>query len=66
MNPDDIPLSFFEVDCDGSACGSEADPHVHPAQHAHFPLGRVKVRNGKRVGYGDAEGITRLVMTEKP
>jgi hypothetical protein len=61
VNSDDIPLSFFEVDCDGSACGSgDTGLHVHPAQHAHFPVGRVTVRNGERVGYGKAEGITRL------
>ena len=65
MNPDDFPLDVFEVDCDGSACGSGRDVgrHIHPPQNGRSAVGRVVVRNHKRVSYGEAEGITRLVMT---
>ena len=64
MNLDEFPLGMFEVDCDGSACGSgpECGRHIHPEQHGSRPLARVVVRDGRRVSYGDAEGITRLVM----
>lgn len=62
MDPNDFFLAWFEVDCDGSACGSENVPgHVHPPQHGHRAIGRVTVRNGTRTGYTDALGITRLV-----
>lgn len=65
MNLDDFPLGMFEVDCDGSACGSGpgTGPHVHPPQYGFRALGRVTVRDGERTGYGPPEGITRLVMT---
>jgi hypothetical protein len=64
VNLDDFPLGFFEVDCDGSACGSgNVGPHVHAPQHGHPAVCRVVVRDGRRVSYGPAEGITRLVMT---
>ena len=64
---DDLPLSWFEVDCDGSACGSPrgAGLHVHAPQDGisvHGPGWRVIMRDGRRTGYADAEGITRLVM----
>jgi hypothetical protein len=63
MNPDDFPLSGFEVDCDGSACGSGRDVgwHVHPPQDGLPAFGRVAVRDHRRVSYGPAEGITRLL-----
>jgi len=63
------PLSWFEVNCDGSACGSgNVQVHVHPVQQ-HLFLGgdigvRVTVRNGQRTAYSKAEGITRLVYLE--
>jgi hypothetical protein len=66
---DNWPLSWFEVSCDGSACGSPGcGRHVHPPQHSLF-LGpaigvRVTVRDGERVSYAKAEGITRLLMLE--
>jgi hypothetical protein len=63
------PLSWFEVDCDGSACGSgNVQLHVHPVQRPLFigpDLGvRVTVRNGERTAYSKAEGITRLEYLE--
>lgn len=63
MNLDDFPLSAFEVDCDGSACGSgrTVGQHVHPPQDGRPTVGRVMVREHERVGYGPAEGITRLI-----
>ncbi len=63
MNCDDIPLSAFEVDCDGSACGSgrAVGLHVHPPQDGAPAISRVVVRNHERVRYERAEGITRLV-----
>ena len=64
MNPDDFPLSVFEVDCDGSACGSRpAGLHVHPPQTGLPATARVVVREWKRVRYEPAQGITRLVVT---
>jgi len=64
------PLWWFEVDCDGSACGSGDVPlHVHPVQQHLFagahPGTRVTVRNGQRVAYQQAEGITRLEYLEE-
>lgn len=66
MNPDDFPLSMFEVDCDGSACGSgpSAGRHIHPPQNGRPAFGRVTVRDHRRTGYGPAEGNTRLVTFE--
>jgi hypothetical protein len=63
VNPDQFPLSAFEVDCDGSACGSGRDVgrHVHPPQDGLPAISRVVVRNHERVRYEHAEGITRLV-----
>jgi hypothetical protein len=62
VNFDDLPLSAFEVDCDGSACGSgDVGRHIHPPQDDRPAIARVNVRNGQRVGYFDAAGITRLV-----
>ena len=65
MDPDQFPLGSFEVDCDGSACGSgrDAGRHIHPPQDGRSAFGRVVVRNHERISYGPAEGITRLVMT---
>lgn len=62
MNLDDFPLSAFEVDCDGSGCGSDCGPHIHPPQDFGPPVAQVKFRKGKRVSYCGAQGITRLVM----
>lgn len=64
MNPDEFSLSIFEVDCDGSACGSgpKVGPHIHPPQWGQPAFGRVTVRNHERTGYAKAEGITRLQM----
>jgi hypothetical protein len=64
LNPDGFSLSMFEVDCDGSACGSGPAPglHVHPPQGGWPAIGRVTVRDGQRAGYSGAQGITRLVM----
>jgi hypothetical protein len=64
MDPDQFPLSVFEVDCDGSACGSgpAAGPHVHPPQYSGRAWARVVVRNHVRVSYGPAAGITRLTL----
>ena len=60
-----IPLSVFEVDCDGSACGSgrDVDRHIHPPQDGNAAFGRVVVRNHERVRYEPAQGITRLVVS---
>jgi hypothetical protein len=65
MNLDDFPLSAFEVDCDGSACGSGpcAGLHVHPPQDADRAIGRVTVREGRRAGYSPATGISRPVTS---
>jgi hypothetical protein len=61
MSWDDFSLSHFEVDCDGSACGSpNVGRHVHPPQNFLPAIARVIVRNGERCGYGPAAGITRL------
>jgi len=66
MDLEDFPLSMFEVDCDGSACGSgNVQRHVHPEQHGGQGLARVTVRNGRRVGYRPAEGNMRLVYIEE-
>jgi hypothetical protein len=63
MNLDDFPLSMFEVDCDGSVCGSGgAERHVHPRQDGAAAIGRVRVVDGQRVEYGSAEGVQHLVM----
>jgi hypothetical protein len=64
MDLDKMPLSAFEVDCDGSACGSGGEPHVHPPQNGLPGIARVIVRDGKRKGYEGAQGITRLVERE--
>lgn len=63
MDLDQFPLRMFEVDCDGSACGSvrEVARHIHPPQDGRPALARAVVRDGRRAGYGQAEGITRLV-----
>lgn len=62
MNMDQFPLSSFEVDCDGSACGSgDCDLHVHPPQDGLPAVARVTVRAGQRAGYEAAQGITRLL-----
>ena len=65
MNLDDMPLSAFEVDCDGSACGSgrHAGQHVHPPQGGAPAVARVVVRNHDRIRYEDAQGNTRLVTS---
>jgi hypothetical protein len=65
VNLDDFPLGLFEVDCDGSACGSgdAVGLHVHAPQHGGSAVCRVVVRDGRRVSYRPAEGITRMVMT---
>lgn len=69
MDLDQFPLSAFEVDCDGSACGSgrNVGRHVHPPQGlgGEGAVGRVVVRDNKRVSYGPADGVTRLVMFEE-
>jgi hypothetical protein len=66
MNWDQFPLSFFEVDCDGSACGSGPDcgPHVHPRQDGRLAFARVVVRNSERISYKKAEGNMRLLTGE--
>lgn len=63
------PLSWFEVNCDGSACGSgDVQVHVHPVQRHLFPGSepgvRVTVRNGQRVSYSKAEGIGRVIYLD--
>jgi hypothetical protein len=62
MNPDQFPLSMFEVDCDGTACGSgrHVGGHVHPPQYGEA-LARVIVRNHERVRYEDAQGTAGLI-----
>jgi hypothetical protein len=63
MNPDQFPLSCFEVVCDGSACGSgNTGPHIHPPQDGLPAVGRVRVEDGQRAGYEKATGLTRLEM----
>ena len=55
MNLDDLPLSMFEVDCDGSACGSgrDAGQHVHPPQLYGPAIARVVVRDHERISYSE-------------
>ncbi len=49
MNLDDFPLSMFEVECDGSACGSgDVGWHVHRRQDGGEPIRRVRVTDGTR------------------
>ena len=61
MDFDQYPLSYFEVDCDGSACGSgDCGPHVHPPQNGQPAIARVRVRASEREGYEPPTGITRL------
>jgi hypothetical protein len=49
MNLDQFPLSMFEVDCDGSACGSHiGSRYVHPRQDGGVPICRVRITDGKR------------------
>jgi hypothetical protein len=62
MDPDKLPLSMFEVDCDGSACGGTGR-HVHPPQSGTADL-RVTVRKGKREKYEPAQGNRGLVIIE--
>ena len=63
MDYDQFPLDWFEVDCDGSACGSgDCGPHIHPPQHGRPAIAQVIVRGGRRVQYGAAQGIRRLVI----
>ncbi|GAB6901908.1 hypothetical protein JCM9957A_49980 [Kineosporia succinea] len=55
MDYADISLSYFEVDCDGSACGSgNVGEHLHPAQFGAPPIARVIFRKGERVRYEGA------------
>lgn len=62
-----FPLGAFEVDCDGSACGSATTGrHIHPPQSILPAAARVVVRNGQRMGYSEAEGITRLTLPVGP
>jgi hypothetical protein len=66
VDPDQFPLSAFEADCDGSACGSgNCGWHVHPPQDGQPAISRVTVREGRRAGRravcAPATGITRLV-----
>jgi hypothetical protein len=70
MDMSDWPLSWFEVNCDGSACGSGNVPlHVHPPQRALFlgtaAVARVTVRNGQRTAYSAARGTARLEYLEE-
>ena len=53
MDLDQFPLGMFEVDCDGSACGSGAAVglHVHGPQYNSPAISRVVVRDGRRVRY---------------
>lgn len=51
MNLDQFPLDMFEVDCDGSACGSDTGLHVHGPQFTGPAICRVVVREGRRVRY---------------
>jgi hypothetical protein len=55
MDLDQFPLSMFEVDCDGSACGSgpRFGRHIHPCQTGGEPICRVRIVNGERVEYLD-------------
>jgi len=72
VNWDRFPLGMFEVDCDGSACGSgNTGLHVHPPQSGLFchhlsrpAIARVTVRKNRRTGYSDAARITRLVTAD--
>jgi hypothetical protein len=52
MDFDNFPLGMFEVDCDGSACGSHPGyRYVHPCQTGDEPICRVRIENGRRVEY---------------
>ncbi|SET50239.1 hypothetical protein [Nonomuraea wenchangensis] len=64
MNPFDpglIPLSYFEVECDGSACGSgPVGWHTHPEQRGREPLGRVRVTEGRRTYLTDVRPLPEV------
>lgn len=62
MDAEKLPLSMFEVDCDGSACGGTGR-HVHPPQSGTADL-RVTVRKGRREKYEPAQGIRGLVIID--
>ncbi|MER7361893.1 hypothetical protein [Nonomuraea wenchangensis] len=58
FDPDLIPLSYFEVECDGSACGTgPVGWHVHPEQHGREPLGRVRVTEGRRTYLSEVRAL---------
>lgn len=61
MDLDLFPLSMFEVDCDGSVCGSglAVGRHIHMCQTGDEPIGRVRVVNGERVEYFPAGSRAR-------
>jgi hypothetical protein len=50
MDLDQFPLDMFEVECDGSACGSGTRDgwHIHHRQDGGEPIGRVRVMNHER------------------
>ena len=56
MNLDQFPLSMFQVDCDGSACGGDrsAGLHVHQRQDGGEAVARVVLRDHERVRYEEA------------
>jgi hypothetical protein len=63
MDVDKLPLGVFEVDCDGSACGSgDVINHIHPPHNGHQASAMVVVRDHRRVSYGPAMGVTRLLL----
>ena len=45
MDLDQFELGLFEVDCDGSACGSPRSlgRHIHPQQYGEEPICRVRI-----------------------
>jgi hypothetical protein len=59
MDYGQFPLGMFEVDCDGSACGSNAGLHVHSPQDGSPAMARVVVRDGRRVRYEEMADARR-------
>ena len=61
---DEDRLSWLEVECDGSACGSPGRPgwHVHLVQDFRMEIGlyRVRITGGVRSYVGPATGVREL------
>jgi hypothetical protein len=65
MELDQFPLAMFEVDCDGSACGSNRSygRHIHPPQDGGTPLCRVRIVEGERAEYFSLASFRTRLMS---